>query len=130
VKALLLDTHAFLWFVTDDPRLAGTAASLIADAGIAKHISLASLWEIAIKSQLEKLNLGTGYDTFFQEYITAREVELIPIDLRHLSVYSSLPLHHRDPFDRMIIAQAIALDLPIVTRDPNYAAYRIDVVWE
>ena len=130
MKALLLDTHAFLWFVTDDPRLTDNAASLIADVGITKHISLASLWEIAIKSQLKKLNIGKDYDAFVQEYITTREVELIPIDLRHLSVYSSLPLHHRDPFDRMIIAQATALDLPIVTSDPNYAAYRVDVVWK
>jgi len=130
VKAILLDTHAFLWFVTDDPRLTDAAAALIADVGITKHISLVSLWEIAIKSQLQKLNLGTNYDAFVQEYITAREVELIPIDLRHLSVYSSLPLHHHDPFDRMIIAQATALDLPIVTRDPNYASYRVEVVWK
>lgn len=130
MKGLLLDTHVFLWFVMDDPRLTDTAASLIADIGLSKHISLASLWEIAIKSQLKKLNLGTSYDTFVQEYITAREVELIPIDLGHLSVYSSLPLHHHDPFDRMLIAQAIALDIPIATRDPNYAAFKVEVVWE
>ncbi len=129
MRDVLLDTHAFLWFVSGDSRLGEKAETLIADTGVTKHLSIASVWEIAIKSQLKKLTLGTDYDTFVREYITGRELELVPIELAHLSVYASLPLHHRDPFDRLIIAQAMAHEFPILTRDPNYADYDIDVVW-
>ena len=129
MRDVLLDTHAFLWFVSADPRLGEKAESLIGDPRITKHISIASVWEIAVKTQLKKLTLGTDYDSFVREFITDRELELVPIELGHLSVVASLPLHHRDPFDRLIIAQSIALDLPVLTRDSSYADYEIEVVW-
>ena len=126
---LLLDTHTFLWFVADDPRLSQTAAELIEDSDTTKHLSLASVWEIAIKSQLGKLRLGTTYDAFVQEAIVQRDVQLTEIRIGHLSQYAALPLHHRDPFDRLVIAQAMTEQFAIVTRDPNYKAYDVEVFW-
>ena len=125
----LLDTHAFLWFVFDDPRLSSDAAELIADDAVEKHVSIAGLWEIVIKAQLGRLGLGTDVPTFLERHVARRKLGVVPLELEHLVVYGRLPLHHKDPFDRILIAQAEALGLPVVTSDPAFAAYRIKTVW-
>ncbi|MBI5499590.1 MAG: type II toxin-antitoxin system VapC family toxin [Deltaproteobacteria bacterium] len=129
MKAVLLDTHAFLWFVFDDPRLSARAASVIEDAGIEKCISVAGLWEIVIKHQLGRLGLGMDVTAFLEEHVARRRLEIVPIELEHLVAYGGLPLLHRDPFDRILVAQARALDLPVVSSDPAFAAYGIPVIW-
>ena len=125
---LLLDTHAFLWFLLDDPRLSPTAAERIESAaGVA--LSVASLWEIAIKVQLGKLELGMGLAAFLAEHVEKTELELVPVELSHLLEYGALPLHHRDPFDRLILSQARVLGLPVASGDPAFGAYGVEIVW-
>jgi len=127
VNRVLLDTHALLWFLFDDPRLSDGAASYISDPAREKLVSVASLWEITIKCQLGKLRLGMDLEVFLREYVEHSELTVVPLEISHLVVYERLPLHHRDPFDRLLIAQAIALGVPIITADANFAAYDVAV---
>jgi PIN domain nuclease of toxin-antitoxin system len=129
VKRLLLDTHALLWFVFDDPRLSATGSAAIADPATEKVLSIASLWEIAIKISLGKLALGTSLDRFIATEIDGRELRLLAIAGSHLVRVADLPFHHRDPFDRLITAQALVEGLPIATGDSRFAAYGTTVVW-
>jgi len=129
VTAALLDTHAFLWFVFDDPRLSAVAARTIEDRAVTKLLSVTSLWEIVIQRQLGKLDLGMELGSFFEDHVTNRELELVDLELGHLLAYEALPLAHRDPFDRLLVAQARVLGVPIVTADPSFARYEIKVVW-
>lgn len=129
MSRLLLDTHAFLWFVFDDERLSETIAASITDPAIEKILSIASLWEIAIKVSLGKLELGTSLDRFFATEIEGRDLALLAITNAHLIRVAGLPFHHRDPFDRLIIAQAAIEGLPIATGDPRFAPYGVMVAW-
>jgi len=129
VSRVLLDTHAFLWYLFDDERLSSAAASAISDPGLTKLLGMGSLWEIAIKSQLGKLQLGMPLARFLDEHVHARLLELVPVDPDHLLVYADLPLLHRDPFDRLLVAQARVLGVPVVTGDPCFAPYGVDVIW-
>jgi PIN domain nuclease of toxin-antitoxin system len=129
VTPLLLDTHAYLWFVFDDPRLSERAAAAIADRGTELLLSIASLWEMTIKRQLGKLDLGMALSTFLQRYVEQRRVTVLAVELPHLIAYDQLPLVHRDPFDRLLVAQAKVLGTPIVTIDPNFRSYDVEVVW-
>lgn len=129
MRRVLLDTHAYLWFVYDDARLSEAAATNIADSNSAPLLSVVSLWEIVVKNQLGKLQLGMAVDRFFTEHVYGRRLDLVAIETRHLVEYSNLPLLHRDPFDRMIVAQALSLDVPVVTGDPWFAPYGVDVIW-
>jgi len=114
---LLLDTHSFLWFVLNDPQLSGTAQSLIGDPANEVLISPASYWEIAIKVALGKLDLHAPYDDFMQRGIVGNDFEVLPIEPRHTSILTTLPLHHRDPFDRLLVAQAMVESVPLVSAD-------------
>ena len=126
---LLLDTHAFLWFAFDDRRLSETAAAAIEDPAFVKILSIASLWEISIKVSLGKLELGTTVERFFAKEVEGREIELLGITTAHLIRLAALPFHHRDPFDRLIIAQAAVEGLPIASGDPHFAPYGIPITW-
>lgn len=96
--SILIDTHIFLWFVNDDPRLnAKTKTLLQSDVDVA--ISIASLWEIAIKVSSGKLSLPSSIQTLFPQQLLENDIELLPIEIRHLHIVSTLPFHHRDPFD-------------------------------
>lgn len=129
LSRVLLDTHAFLWFVFDDPRLSGRAAEVLEDESVEKVLSIASVWEIVIKVQIGKLGLGMPLERFVRDFVEGRTLTLLRIDLEHLLAYGALPLHHRDPFDRLLVAQATALGLPVVTTDPNFAPYGVTVIW-
>lgn len=126
---LLLDTHAFLWFVFDDPRLSESAAAMISDPEAEPILSIASLWEITIKRQLGKLDLGMDLPYFFRRYVEERSVTVLPIELDHFLAYDQLPPLHRDPFDRLLVAQAKVIQSPIVTADPDFKGYELDIVW-
>jgi PIN domain nuclease of toxin-antitoxin system len=126
---LLLDTHTMLWFFWDDPLLSTSAKALIEDPANRKLVSIASCWEIAIKVSTGKLTLGEPSRTYLQREITRNLFELLPITLEHATEVETLPYHHRDPFDRVIIAQAILEKLPIVSVDTAFDPYPITRLW-
>ena len=126
---LLLDTHAFLWFVLNDPQLSAAARSHINDPANDILVSPASYWEIAVKVGLRKLNLHASYDDFMRRGIDGNDFEILPIEPRHTSLLTTLPLHHRDPFDRLMIAQAMVEVIPIVTMDAAFDSYGVRRLW-
>src|SRR5262245_48438230 len=107
MKDLLLDTHTSLWFFWDDPQLSPTAKALIEDPNNRKLVSVASCWEIAIKAGLGKLQLGEPSRTFLSREIARNNFEVLSITVAHATAVEHLPLHHRDPFDRLLIAQGL-----------------------
>jgi PIN domain nuclease of toxin-antitoxin system len=126
---LILDTHAFLWFVTNDPLLSATAKALIADPANEIVISPASYWEVAIKVSIGKYPLAVPFEQFFTEGVEGNDFSILPVEIRHAAVLASLPMHHKDPFDRMIIAQAMVERIPIVSIDAALDAYGIIRIW-
>jgi PIN domain nuclease of toxin-antitoxin system len=126
---VLLDTHAFLWFVWDDARLSQTAKDTIIDPNNRKLVSVASVWEIAIKVSLQKLDLGMPYLPFMRSQLAINLFETLPLTLEHGSEVSRLPFHHRDPFDRLMIAQSMWEQMPVVSADPAFDAYSIKRIW-
>jgi PIN domain nuclease of toxin-antitoxin system len=125
---LLLDTHAFLWWVAGDSRLSRTARSTLGRAGTRLHLSTASVWEMAIKSSLGRLELPTSVEEYIADKI-AEGFHLLPVAWSHAAAVEQLPFHHRDPFDRLLAAQALAERMPIVTRDGVFRRYGLDVIW-
>jgi PIN domain nuclease of toxin-antitoxin system len=124
VKRLLLDTHVFLWWLADDPSLGSETRDAIADSRNVVYVSAATVWEIAIKKSLGKLEAPDDMSSI----IEAEGFEPLPIDAFHAEQAGQLPPHHRDPFDRMLIAQGQAEGLSIVTHDRNFARYGVRVV--
>jgi PIN domain nuclease of toxin-antitoxin system len=125
----LLDTHAMIWFFQDDPRLSGTARSVIEDPANRKVISLATCWEIAIKVGLGKLNLGEPTRPYLERAIALNNFELLAISLEHATEVEGLPQHHKDPFDRLLIAQAIVEGIPIISADAAFDNYPVRRIW-
>jgi PIN domain nuclease of toxin-antitoxin system len=125
---LLLDTHIFLWFVNDDPRLSDPLKDLIENENNFSYLSIASLWEMSIKYNLGKLTLAPSYEEFVEREVRESSIILLNIELEHLRINASLPFHHRDPFDRIIIAQAMAENLPIMTVDSAFNQYSIILI--
>lgn len=126
---ILLDTHALLWWVIDSPKLSDTAREIIASEHNEPIFSVVSAWEIAIKVGVGKLDLPDPPEKFVAEQLSRNALEVLPIHLRHaLGVYN-LPDHHRDPFDRLLVAQAVAEDLAILTADPLVARYPVQTIW-
>ena len=126
---ILLDTHVFLWWIVDDSRLSPRCIELIADGGNELLLSAASGWEIAIKAGLGRLVVPEPLDRFLSEQLFHNHIGALPIELRHALHVHSLPSLHRDPFDRLLIAQAQVEQLPILTADQHIAQYAVDVIW-
>lgn len=126
---LLLDTHTLLWSSHEPQRLSMRVSALLCDTNNELYISLASCWEIAIKLSLGKLRLGKPLDHLIADEVTVNGSKLLPIELRHIMAGSRLPFHHRDPFDRLLVAQALTEDMPIVTVDGQLAPYGVTVIW-
>lgn len=126
---LLLDTQALLWFCLDDTRLSEDAASLIADAANGILVSPATYWEIAIKISLGRYAVDGDFAHFFEDQISENRFDVLPITVRHAAEVSRLPFHHRDPFDRLLIAQAIVEQVPIVSCDPAFDKYPVKRIW-
>ena len=126
---LLLDTHTFIWYVTDNPRLSAHVKLLIEDENNEKLVSIASIWEMAIKHSIGRLNFSLPFIEFVGQQLTVSNIGLLEINLPHIEVVASLPLHHRDPFDRLIIAQSMAQQIPILSVDAIFDAYAIARVW-
>jgi PIN domain nuclease of toxin-antitoxin system len=127
--AFLLDTHAFLWFVSGDNQLPASVRDKIRDIHQPCFLSAASLWEITIKNQIGKLTLNISLEELFN-YADRNQIEIIPINYDHLLVLSTLPIHHGDPFDRLIISQAIAENLILITRDNKFKKYMVVQQWK
>jgi PIN domain nuclease of toxin-antitoxin system len=125
---LLLDTHAFLWFASGDRRLSRRARAAMEADDAELYVSTASIWEMAIKSSLGRLTLPKPVETYMAEKI-AEGYRVMPITWPQAAAVEQLPFHHRDPFDRLLAAQARAERCPIVTRDPVFRKYAIDVIW-
>src|SRR5687768_2594226 len=115
---ILLDTHAFLWFVWDDPRLSAVARQAIRNGSNDAQVSVASAWEVAIKVGIGKLALATTLERFLSDQLDLNDLGLLSITLPHVIRVGALPLHHRDPFDRMLVAQSIEEGIPLVSADP------------
>jgi PIN domain nuclease of toxin-antitoxin system len=126
---LLLDTHTFLWFCQDDPSLSALAKALLEDPGHRKLVSVATCWEIAIKAGLGKLALGEPCGTYIPNALARTLFELLPISLAHATAVESLPKHHRDPFDRLLVAQAKIETIPLVSTDLAFDAYGLTRLW-
>lgn len=125
---LLLDTHAFLWFVSGDERLSQPARRAIERAGAEVHLSAASVWEMAIKSSLGRLKLGAPLEVYVAEKVT-EGFRILPVEWRHAAAVERLPHHHRDPFDRLLIAQALTEKMTIVTGDAAFRSYDATLLW-
>jgi PIN domain nuclease of toxin-antitoxin system len=126
---LLLDTHAFLWWIADDERLSSRAAALIADGSNEVLVSAASAWEIVVKSALGRVEVPTPVDRFLTAQLKANAFVPLPIQMRHALGLAALPDVHRDPFDRILVAQAVAEDLTLVSRDAMLQRYPVAVEW-
>ena len=126
---LLLDTQSWLWFVLGDDSISASARSYIADPQNEKLISPASFWELAIKISIKKYYLPQPFDRFIEEAIYQQGFNILPILPVYTNLVCSLPFHHRDPFDRMIVAQAIAEQLPVVSSDSTFDLYGLNRLW-
>ena len=122
---LLLDTHTFLWWCADDPRLSEAARQEIADAGNEVYVSAVSSWEIAIKTRIGKLELGEVPEAFMLRMVARHAFGVLPIAMLHTLRDYGLPVHHADPFDRLLIAQAQLEGLTLVTNDDKIAHYDV-----
>ena len=126
---VLLDTHAFLWWVTDDARLSDTARDVIADGANEIHFSAASGWEIAIKARLGRLKIPDDLTRFMTGQIEQNGFRSLAIELVHALRVHALDDHHRDPFDRMLVAQSLVENLPIIGRDAQISSYGVEMIW-
>lgn len=121
----LLDTHTFLWFVTNDMKLGEKARQLISEPTNQIFISPATYWEVAIKVSIGKYPLTVPFEVFFNTALEENSFSILPIGINHAAVLASLPMHHRDPFDRMIIAQSIAEKIPVISSDAQFDSYNL-----
>jgi PIN domain nuclease of toxin-antitoxin system len=125
---LLLDTHAFLWYITNDPRLPRHAYDTIRDKSNEVYLSVVSVWEALVKYQIGKLPLPAPADEYIAERQIAHRIASLPLGISDVSRLLTLPLHHRDPFDRMLICQALQNELIVVTSDEQFRAYPVTLL--
>jgi PIN domain nuclease of toxin-antitoxin system len=122
---LLLDTNAFLWWRDESPLLSARAKAEIREPDNDIIVSICSLWEITIKRTVGKLQFAEDFESVMAD----EDFRLLPVAYAHLGALDSLPLHHRDPFDRLLIAQSIAENTPVVTNDRAFALYNVKTLW-
>lgn len=126
---LLLDTHTVLWFWWDDPQSSAAARALVLDPANRKLVSPATPWEVAIKVCLGKLNIGGPYQGFFPRQMALTSFDYLAVTDDHLAAVAGLPFHHRDPFDRLIAAQALTEGVPVVSADAAFDPYGVTRLW-
>jgi len=124
----LLDTHTLLWLVDDDSAIPASTLDELTNPGNQLFISIASIWEIAIKRSLGKLTFSRPTQALIDE-LPMLDINLLPILANHIRLVEALPFHHRDPFDRIIIAQALAEGCVIVSKDTNFPLYAVPLLW-
>ena len=126
---LLLDTHMLLWFIADDPKLSGRAKGALVDPANERWLSPISLLEIALKVRLGKLPLSARFGALFPAQLTVNRIQLLPLEPQHIEPLTTLPLHHKDPFDRLLAATAVVAGLTLVSADPAFDAYGLTRLW-
>jgi PIN domain nuclease of toxin-antitoxin system len=126
---LLLDTHSFIWFVEDNSSLSPHARMLIEEPTNDVFLSIASVWEMAIKVSLGKLNLSQPFDLFIPNQLLLNDITLLDITVSHALRVATLPFHHRDPFDRLLIAQSLVEGMPFIGTDSVFDAYGVNRLW-
>jgi PIN domain nuclease of toxin-antitoxin system len=126
---LLMDTCALLWFLTNDPKLCSNARTFIEDPGNERWLSPISLMEIALKVRIRKPPLPASFSGMFPALLNLNNVLLLPLETRHIEPLTTLPLHHKDPFDRLIAATALVEGLTLVSADPAFDAYGVTRLW-
>ena len=122
---ILIDTHIFPWFINNDLQLSLTAKILL-ESDVELLLSVVSLWEIAIKVSTGKMTLPKPFEIFIPEQLQQNDISVLPIETNHLTYVTTLPFHHRDPFDRLLITQSIVEGIPIVSVDSAFDPYKID----
>ena len=125
----LLDTHAFLWWVIDSPELSQSARSVMGDSTNELYLSAASGWEIAIKTKLGRLEIAGDPEKLIPEQMVLNAISGLPVQMSHALHVFQLPDLHRDPFDRILIAQARLEEIPIITRDSAISQYDVETIW-
>lgn len=126
--AYLIDTQTLLWHFNGDKQMSNSAMEILKDNKLEKYISIASVWEIAIKNSIGKLLLEFSFNEI-EVKLAGSNISLLNISVEHTQKIISLPLLHRDPFDRMIIAQSITENLTIISKDKNFSLYPIKLLW-
>ena len=126
---VLVDTHTFLWALLQDHRLSARAKQILISREHELYFSLVSLWEIAVKMKIGKLNTVGSSVTYIRDEMAEYGMELLPIRYEHILELERLPLHHSEPFDRLLIAQAVAESLPILTHDEKFPLYPVKLIW-
>lgn len=129
MTGVLLDTHTLIWMVADENKL-GDHARDILDSELRKWMSPVNYWEMAIKIKLGKLVLASDYDEFFEDMINMYALDVLHIEPRHTSLLTTLPLYHKDPFDRLLIAQAVVEEMPIISVDTWFDSYQVERIWQ
>jgi len=129
VKNILLDTHAFIWWIEDSPRLSSKAKKLLENIENDCFLSLASCWELAIKSSIGKIKLTLPIRDFIPQNLAANDFRQLNISFRHIARVESLEFHHRDPFDRLIAAQALEEKMILLSVDATFDYYDVDRIW-
>lgn len=126
---LLLDTHAFIWWDSEPGKLSSRVFTLCQDRGNSLLLSVASVWEMQIKLQLDKLKLTLPLSELMESQQRANHLELVPVLLPHVLALQHLPAYHKDPFDRLLIAQATVEGMVIVSNDPLFSRYTDKIAW-
>ena len=124
-----MDTHAFLWFISDDRRLSPTAASFIKDRNNDIYFSAASAWEISIKSGLGRLAVKDELESFLLQQLAENGFQSLFITISHAAYIKRLPGIHKDPFDRVLIAQSLTEDMPLISNDSLMQRYKVNIIW-
>jgi PIN domain nuclease of toxin-antitoxin system len=126
---LLLDTHVFLWWNEANPQISRRVYDLLADPHNRLFLSIVSVWEIVLKAYTRKLKLPSPVAVYIPPRLSHYGIEALPLTLAHVLAAEDLPAHHRDPFDRMLVAQARVESVPVVTHDPQIRKYKIETIW-
>ena len=126
---ILLDTHTLIWFFAGNSQLSATARILIEDEDNHRLVSIASIWEMAIKESKGHLNLSVPFEDYIGQKLSLENFNLLNINLEHLNAIVTMPFHHKDPFDRLLIAQSMVEEIPILSKDSAFDAYSINRIW-
>jgi PIN domain nuclease of toxin-antitoxin system len=126
---LLLDTHTFLWFVDGNTNISSNALTLIENSSNDLYLSIASIWEIAIKVSIGKLRIAQPLEVFIPNQLSQNSISALSISVEHATHVASMEHHHRDPFDRMLVAQATVEQMPVISKDAALDAYGITRLW-
>jgi PIN domain nuclease of toxin-antitoxin system len=124
----LLDTHSFIWFLNGDKSLPQKLRNIIADPASNCFISIGSIWEIAVKVSIDKLTLHGRFEEI-EQFLQVNNIKILPIQFNHTKKLLELPYYHRDPFDRIIIAQAFSENMPVITKDLLFKKYEVKTIW-